>query len=77
MTNKHRLHDRPNLKIIGKHAAIRRRYEELCEQEKRENPIRARYLAKGYYVEAIAADPFIGLSPGYIQRILNRKPGKP
>lgn len=76
MTNKRRLHDCPNLKITQKHAAIRRRYEEMNEQEKQENPMRARYLAKGYYVERIAADPLIGLSAGYIQRILNRKPCK-
>ena len=71
MNRQRRTRDGVSEIIRQKHEAIRNRYEELLRHERELDPIRAQYLAKGYYVELICRDPVMGLSRNYIQRIIN------
>lgn len=71
MNRQRRTRDYTSDAIRQKHAAIRQRYEELLRKEREINPLRAQFLAKGYYVELICRDPVIGLSRNYVQRIIN------
>ena len=70
---KRRVRDRQNERIHASHRAIRERYDTLRAEMKAADPLLFQFVAKGYYVEKIFADPVIGLSKNYIQRIINGK----
>lgn len=64
-----------------KYAAIRAEYERLVKIEFEKDPIKAKYLAKGYFVELIANNPDFDIKePSQIRKIINqyyeRKRGK-
>ncbi len=57
----------------AKHAAIRAEYDRLVREEYKDNPQRAKYIAKGYYIEKIMADPrFDVKGKTHIEKIINR-----
>ncbi|MEG1622803.1 MAG: hypothetical protein RR330_05465 [Alistipes sp.] len=60
-----------NPSIRDKHMAIYHRYNELIKKEMIENPLRAQYIGKSYYIAILSRDPMIGMTPDYIQRIIN------
>ena len=67
MNRQRRTRDYASETIRQKHDAIR----QLLRKERELDPLRAQFLAKGYYVELICRDPVIGLSRNYVQRIIN------
>lgn len=64
-----------------KHAAIQAEYNRLVRLEYQENPRRAKYIAKDFYVETIASNPQFDVKDmSHIRKIINgaygRKRGK-
>ncbi len=58
-----------NNKTAVKHKAICDLYEALIESERRSNDVRARYIAKGYYIAEVARRT--GYVESYITAIIN------
>lgn len=58
--------------IVAKHKAIQEEYDRLVREEYEQDPLKARFIAKGYYITLIAQNPSFGISGhGYITKIIN------
>ena len=54
------------------HSAIRAEYDRLVREEYQKDPSKAKYIAKGFYVEKIAKDPRFSVNdPSHIHKIIN------
>lgn len=59
-------------RIALKHDFIWQRYNELLENERSQCPLKAQFLTISYYATIIAEDQSIGLSVGYIKKIITK-----
>ena len=56
-----------------KYEAIREEYERLVKEEFDKDPIKARFIAKGYYVELISHNPQFDITePSQIRKVINK-----
>ena len=66
-------HRKSSAVVRNRHKAIIEKYDELVAAEMKENPDRARYLPKQYFISKISQDPILGLSENYITKIINNR----
>lgn len=59
--------------VRNRHKAIIEKYDSLIREERAENPERARFLPKQYFISIISKDPVLGLSENYISKIINNR----
>lgn len=58
--------------IKAKHKAIQEEYNRLVREEMSIDPLKAKYLAKGFFITKIAQNPVFGISnPSHIAKIIN------
>lgn len=61
----------------ARHDAIRAEYNRLVQEEYQENPFRAKYIGKDYFLEKLISNPHIDIKDiSHLRKIINKTYGR-